>query len=155
MEHNIRTINSYLSRKPHYIIIKKKNQLYIRDGIVTYKIDLINYECQCSSRLCNHILFSLEHKFKCDMKLFKFFHRIQSHINQYETYDKLIIEINKHIDQECGICSAIMTINNDLHECKLCLKYCHQQCLNKWINTIKNNLKHDKTCIYCHSYSYV
>lgn len=41
-----------------------------------------------------------------------------------------------------------------LCECKLCFKYCHQSCLNKWKNTIKNNIKQDKTCIYCHSFSY-
>lgn len=155
MEYNIRTINSYLSRKHNYIIIKKKNKLYVRDGIVTYMIDLLTFRCQCSNQLCNHILFSLEQKFKCDINLFKFFHKIKLQLHLFETYEELISEIKKHIDPECGICSAGMLIHNDLYECKLCSKYCHQLCLNKWINTIKNNAKHDKTCIYCHSCSYV
>lgn len=155
MEHNIKIINSYLLRQPNYITLKKKNKLYIRDGIVTYTIDLMSYRCQCSQHLCYHILFSLEQQFKCDVKLFKFFHKIKLQLHLIGTYDELLSEIKKHIDPECGICSANMTVNNDLYECKLCSKHCHQTCLNKWINTIKNNPKHDKTCIYCHACSYI
>lgn len=71
-----------------------------------------------------------------------------------ETYEELLEEIKKCIDQECGFCCVQMTINNDLYECNQCQKYCHQSCLTKWINAIKKNQKHDKNCIYCHSCSY-
>jgi hypothetical protein len=155
MNDNTKIINSYLSRAPTYVITKKKNQIYVKDGIITYKIDCTNYECQCSRHLCNHLLFLLEQKFKCDVKIFKFFHKIRSQLCQINTYNELIREIKKSVGDECGICTTNMLLNNDLFECGFCKKYCHQSCLNRWINTIKNDAKHDKTCIYCHSYSYI
>lgn len=155
MEENARIISLYLARRPNYILIKKKKHVHVKDGLIYYQINLANCSCQCSETLCNHILFFLEQKFNCDCSIFKFYHKIKFNLIDANTYEELIDLIKKSIVDECGICTMQISITDNLHECKLCKKYCHMNCINKWIRTIKNNPTQDKTCIYCNTWRYI
>lgn len=157
METNKRIITSYLAKSTRYFsLIKKNNQYFVKEGFITYKLDLINYTCQCNTNfnLCPHLLFFFEQHFKCDLLLFKFFHKFKQFLTLDNTNQELLPLIKKSIGDDCGICTLTIKLTDDLHECQLCAKYCHQHCINRWIKTIKNT-KHDKTCIYCHSVPYV
>ena len=153
MDHNIKIITSYQTKKHLYSLTSKKKQVFIKDGIFFFNIDINKYKCQCSSYLCHHILFFLEEKFKCNTYIFKYFHKIQHQLKYISSYEQLIEEINKNIDV-CGICTIEMSFDQSLHECLSCKKYCHQICLSRWINNIKNNKNQDSTCIYCHTQPY-
>jgi hypothetical protein len=155
MESNIKAINLYLSKNPTYPIVKKKDTVFIiKDGIISYKIDTHSYECQCSNKLCNHLIFFMTNSICGDIRVLKFFHKLRPILKETKQNTNLILEATNILNDECGICTAKMNYYDNLHECSKCFKYCHSVCLTRWINTIKNT-KNDKNCIYCHSVSYI
>lgn len=155
MDQNIKIIDSYKRHYSRYTLSKKKKQLYVKDGIITYKIDPTNYSCQCSQKLCFHSIFAIQQIFSIDVSILKFFHKLRSSLQTNNNSSDIMNLISNNIlNDECGICTLPMKYSDDLHECSFCEKYCHKSCINRWINNIKNT-KHNKNCIYCNSVKYL
>jgi hypothetical protein len=94
MESNIKSTNLYLLRKPTYIIVKKKDYVFIKDGFISYKIDTHLYECQCSKKLCNHLIFFIMNSICCDIRLLRFFHKLKPILKEIKQNTELTLEVN-------------------------------------------------------------
>ena len=165
-----RAINKLYERKINYVTMKNKNKkiIPIKDGIVTYKINLNpKLGCQCDAHTgiyCNHILYLLSKIYKLSDLTITFIHLKQVHeqfikyIIKNRTIDDLnnILEgeIKKYFAEEtCGICLLTLDdrkFNYDIYTCDQCNNYVHSKCMDDWMNVkIKTIPDMEKGCIYC------
>lgn len=167
-----RAINKLYERKINYFIMKNKNKkiIPIKDGIVTYKINLSpKLGCQCdeftyADIYCNHILYLLSKIYKLSDLTITFIHLKQAHEqfikyimknNNYDDLnDVLEEEIAKYFTKEdCGICLLSLDdkkFNYDIYTCDQCNNYVHSKCMDNWMNTKNKNIPDmEKGCIYC------
>lgn len=137
--------------------IKNKNNFFILDGIIKYKLNTIDLTCACSKYFCEHIIFFLAEICKINIEFLFLYNKIKKNlidIVKNKTDIQIINQkINEYVtnDLECVICFCPLLdkkFDYDLVECSICLNYCHKYCfqLYKSKNCIMNN-----TCIYCKS----
>jgi|SaaInlStandDraft_5_1057022.scaffolds.fasta_scaffold90613_2 hypothetical protein len=170
MEHNKIEINKFIAKNKNLIINKiKKNNIQIKEGIITFNVSLNPLSCAiCTdNNLCIHKIFVLKEYLKLDLIVIAFFHKITDKFYENIKNSNVNDILNEHIqteilEDECGICfdklnklskSKCSLINegyfyqqlSEIYECTTCTKYCHMKCIQKWKNADKNNV----TCIYC------
>ncbi len=158
MEENKSLIQKYSSKNNNYSIIKTKGlHVYVKDGIVTYCVNLNPLSCPCSTKqLCNHRIFVLNTHFNLDFVSMVFIHKLLPKF--YENIsdpnvNKILTQIvhDDILTDECAICvEKLGGIKTEIAECSVCKKYCHKKCVRKWLDANrKNNI--DKKCVYCNS----
>lgn len=166
MEENKQAIQRYLNRSTSnsnlYTITKiKPSNISIKDGIITYGINLNSLVCQCSSKnnstnLCNHKIFVLTTYFKLDWLVIIFIHKLIKHFQENKhnnNLNEILLNVvnNEILSDECGICMEnIGGSKSEISECDTCKKYCHSKCVKRWLNI---NKKQDeiKKCVYCNT----
>jgi hypothetical protein len=136
--------------------IKNKNNYFILDGIIKYKLNTIDLTCTCSKYFCEHLIFFLVEICKINIEFLYFYGKIKNNLMEMlknKTDIQIInLKINEYIanDLECIICFCSLFDKKfvDFVECSNCSNYCHKKCfqLYKSKTNILNN-----TCIYCKS----
>ncbi len=161
-----RAVDILYERKVTYFILKNKNKkvIPIKDGIVTYKINLSpKIECQCyqyntgangtdrsnSDIYCNHILYLFSKIYKMSDLIITFIHLKPLHeqfINYIVKNDNISDELNNILEGElanyfkeevCGICLSSLDdkkFNYDIFICDQCSNYVHSKCMDDWMN---------------------
>jgi hypothetical protein len=157
MNYNIIKNNLYkykiLIKKFNFV--KNKNNYFILDGIIKYKINTRELTCACSKYFCEHIIFFLVEVYKINIEFLLFYNKFKNNLLEMSKNKSDIQNINQKINEyitnnlECVICFCSLLdkkFNYDLVECSICSNYCHKYCfqLYKSKNCIINN-----TCIYC------
>lgn len=148
-------LNKFKNKKSSLTFYHKKNNYYIRDGIINYNIDTKNLTCPCSNNLCEHIIYFLTDVIGININNLYFYNKFKKELSNYleESKDITFInnKINEYINSECDciicFCPIIDTKYNNIYvECNNCNNFCHKYCfdLYKSKNGIINN-----TCIYC------
>jgi hypothetical protein len=171
MDENKAAIAKYISRNPIFLIQKvKKGEVYVKDGIVTYKVisNPLTCQCDCKTSLCNHIIFVLNSHFNLNFDTITFIHKcLPSFYENLNTknlnniLEKIIY--GEVLNEECCVCTekfldetkkeTIDLLNRskkEIAECSKCKKYCHRICLKKWLYTNKN-LYPNKKCMQCNT----
>ncbi len=170
-------IDKLYERKINYVTIKNKNKkiIPIKDGIITYKINLSpKLGCQCYANTsndiyCTHILYLLTKIYKLSDLTITFIHLKQVHeqfikyiMKNNNTITRGVDDLNNILEGEvakyfaeetCGICLLSLDdkkFNYDLFTCDQCNNYVHSKCMDNWMNIkIKNIPGMEKGCIYC------
>ena len=147
----------YNSSNKKFKFIKNKNNYFILDGIIKYKLNTIDLTCTCSKYFCEHLIFFLADTCKINFDFLLFYNKIKNNLivmiknnTETENINQKIYEFVTN-ELECIICYCSFLNNKlyiDLIECSKCSTYCHKYCfqLYKSKNSITNN-----TCIYCKS----
>jgi hypothetical protein len=138
-----------------HIFTKKRDIIKVKQGFVTYDVNIKNIKCVCSSGICCHLMYIFANVFNINLKYMLSFDRnrdvyldvLNKYISKEIDWDFIGSLLNKHIedetkDLECVIC--MIKINNVFtsYQCPLCKKFSHTKCQNKWFAT-------NKTCVHC------
>lgn len=133
----------------------KKNNNYILDGFINYKINTTNLSCACSKYFCEHIIYFLVEICKINITNLLFFNKIKKDLilllKTKSDFSIINQKINDFVnnDLECIICYYSLLekkFSCELVECSNCYNQCHKYCfeLYKSKNAIFLN-----SCIYC------
>ncbi len=155
MNDNKVSMNKYILNNKILSIVKRKNNTYtVKDGIINFIVNIDTMRCPCkTSLLCDHLIYILITVFKLNFKILEFFHKliIQFHSNiKHPKLNKFLENIlhTEILNDDCAICMNSMIYKeniDELSECCICQKYCHQKCAMKWAKTKKSN----SNCAYC------
>lgn len=160
-----------LRRKKFIVLESKKSQrkklIFVKDGFINYKVeyDSDRLKCQCGrdqNGYCDHIVHLLSHFFRYSERaicfldtpeIYKFFlDGIRS--NKRKTEPELLSRIDTFLEgEDCPICLYALgdkVFNLDLYQCKMCKKYVHSKCMNRWLST-RRGLENIKGCVLCRS----
>ncbi len=142
----------------------KRNNILIKDGIITYTVLVKEFECQCTNfnEICDHILFVLYSYFMLepfiisfilmkDIRM-KFVKYVELGVNIRSLNGKLESDIINSLRKiECGICLSSLADKKykyELYECPICRNCIHYKCMSIWQNQ-KNSDGSKNGCIYC------
>ena len=138
-----------------HFLIKNREKIKVKHGIITYTVDISKLSCQCSSGMCDHILYVLTHVLGIGIKFLLVMDRhkdkyedviikyIKKNINDKDVGNELNIYIEKELQNtECGMCMSKITNVFNSFQCSECKKFTHLKCQNRWF-------ERNETCIYC------
>lgn len=150
-------IETYFNRTPFIIYMrdKKLHRFRVKDGLVTYRVNIApKLSCQCLG-ICHHIIHILVNEYKLDRvsleHLEKIYPKFLDLISDSVNLPKILLTINKVLmnhfnedllDYDCGICMNRMKLKDTLYECHHCSKFTHFKCIDRWFQK-------SQTCIYC------
>ena len=143
-----------------------RNNISVKDGIITYKVLIKEFKCQCGSLedICDHILLVPYSYFMLDAFVISFI-LIKGIKDRFLEYLELGLELgdfnatlerdimNTFKNTECGICLSSLSDKKykyEVYECPECRNPIHHKCMAMW-RSKKNPDGSTNGCIYCNT----